>query len=85
MNIGRKDKNGKRYYTFADIPKIHKLTEFFKHGYYIAFAIWICEFVFVSLYNGSEVIKGIVMVILLCVCSFFVIGKLIVDRKFGKW
>ena len=52
MNIGRKDKNGKRYYTFKDIPKIHKLTEFFKYGFYIAFAIWLCEFIFVSLYNA---------------------------------
>lgn len=49
MSIGKKDKNGNRYYTFEDISKINKLTEFFKYGYYIAFAIWICEFVFVSL------------------------------------
>ena len=84
MSIGKKDKNGKRYYTFEDIPKIHKLTNLFKYGFQIAFAIWICEFVFVSLYNGSEVIKVIVMVILLGICSFFVIGKLIVERKFGK-
>ena len=84
MNIGRKDKNGKRYYTFKDIPKIHKLTEFFKYGFYIAFAIWLCEFIFVSLYNGSEVIKIIVTVILLGIHSLFVIGKVVIERKFGK-
>lgn len=84
MSIGKKDKNGNRYYTFEDIPKIYKLTEFFKYGFYIALAIWICEFVFVSLYNGSEVIKVIVMVILLGICSFFVVGKVVVERKFGK-
>ena len=84
MSIGKKDKNGKRYYTFEDIPKIHKLTNFFKYGFQIALAIWLCEYIFVTFYNGSEVIKVIVMVILLGICSFFVIGKLIVERKFGK-
>lgn len=84
MSIGKKDKNGKRYYTFEDIPKIHKLTEFFRDGFYIAFAIWLCEFIFVSLYNGSEVIKIIVMVILLGIHEFFVIGKVVVERRFGK-
>ncbi|MCI9127817.1 MAG: hypothetical protein HFG28_11660 [Eubacterium sp.] len=84
MSIDKKDKNENRYYTFKDIPKIHKLTEFFKYGFYIAFAIWLCEFIFVSLYNGSEVIKIIVTVILLGIHSLFVIGKVVVERKFGK-
>ena len=84
MNIGRKDKNGKRYYTFADIPKIHILTEFFKYGFQIAFSIWLCEFIFVTFYNGSEVIKIIVALILLGTFEFFVIGKVVVKRKFGK-
>ena len=80
MSICKKDKNGKQYYTFEDIRKIHKLTEFFKYGFYIALAIWICEFVFVSFYNGSDVIKVIVMVISLGLCNFFVIGKVVVER-----
>ena len=84
MSIGKKDKNGKRYYTFKDIPKIHKLTEFFKYGFYIAVVIGMCEFAFVSFYNGSNVIKVIVMVILLAIYEFFVIGKVVVERKFGK-
>ena len=84
MSIDKKDKNENRYYTFKDIPKIHKLTEFFKYGFYIAFAIWLCEFIFVSLFYGSELIKIIVTVFLLGIHSLFVIGKVVVERKFGK-
>lgn len=84
MSIGRKDKNGKRYYTFEDIPKIHKLTNLFKYGFQIALVIWLCEFIFVTFYNGSEVIKIIVMVILFGIFEFFVIGKVVVERKFEK-
>lgn len=84
MSIGKKDKNGKGHYAFEDIARIHKLTKLFKYGYYIAFAIWLCEFIFVTFYKGSETIKIIVMVILLCICSLFVMGKLVVERKFKK-
>lgn len=84
MSIGKKDKDGNRYYVFEDIPKIHKLKGFFKHGYYIAFAVWMCEFIFITFYEESEIIKVIVMAILLFICSFFVIGKVVVERKFGK-
>lgn len=84
MSIGKKDKNGKRYYTFEDIPKIHILTEFFKYGFHIAAVIGVCEFAFVTFYSGSEVIKTIIAVVSLGLHYFFIIGKVIVERKFGK-
>ena len=84
MNIGKRDKSVKRYYTFEDIPKIHILTEFFKYGFYVAVVIGVCEFAFVTFYSGSEVIKTIVAVVPLGLHYFFIVGKAIVDSKFGK-
>ena len=84
MNIGRKDKNGKRYYTFADIPKIHILTEFFKYGFYVALAIWMCGICFSTFYEGLAVVRIVVIIVTLCVYIFFVIGKAVVDSKYCK-
>ncbi|NBJ93824.1 hypothetical protein [Parablautia muri] len=84
MSIGKKDKNDKRYYTFENIPKIYKLAEFFKHGFCIALAVWICEFIFIEFYNGSEVIKIFVTIVLLGIHESFVIGKVVVERKFEQ-
>lgn len=84
MNIDRKDKNGKRYYTFEDIPKIHKLTNFFKYGFQIALAIWMCGICFSTFYEGSAVVRIVVIIVTLCVYIFFVIGKAVVDSKYCK-
>ena len=65
MGIGKKDKNGKRYYTFKDIPKIHKLTEFFKYGFYVALIIWMCGICFSTFYEGSAAIRLEVIVVTL--------------------
>ena len=84
MSIGKRDKSGKKYYTFKDIPKIHILTEIFKYGFYVALAIWMCGICFSTFYEGSAVVRIVVIVVTLCIYIFFVIGKAVVDSKFGK-
>ncbi|MBD5548127.1 MAG: hypothetical protein HDQ97_12120 [Lachnospiraceae bacterium] len=84
MSIGKNDKNGNRYYTFKGIPKIHILTEFFKYGFYIALVIWICGICFSTFYDGSVAIRITVIVVTLSIYIFFVLGKAVVDNKFGK-
>ena len=84
MSIGKKDKSGKRYYTFKDILKIHKLTEFFKYGFYVALIIWMCGICFSTFYEGSAVIRITVIIVSLCIYIFFVIGKVVVESKYCK-
>lgn len=84
MIIGKKDKYGNTYYSFKDSVKIHRLSTFFRYGFYISLIIWMCGMCFAMFYNGSSVIKVAVIVISLCIYIFFVIGKSIIDSKFGK-
>lgn len=84
MFIGKKDKEGSTYYTFSDIPKIHMLTEFFKYGFYVALIIWFCGVCFSTFYDGLAAIRIAVIVVTLCIYIFFVIGKAVLDSKFGK-
>ena len=84
MFTGKKDKKGNIYYTFKDIPKIHILTEFFKYGFYIALVIWMCGICFSTFYDGSVAIRIAVIVVTLSIYIFFVLGKAVVERKFGK-
>ena len=84
LSIGKRDEKGNIYYTFEDIPKIYKLTEFFRYGFYIALIIWMCGICFSTFYNGSTAIRVVVIVISLCIYIFFVIGKALVENKFGK-
>lgn len=84
MIIGKKDKYRNTYYSFKDIPKIHKLTTFFEYGFYVSFIIWILGICFAMF---SEVVVGIkiaVIIATLCIYIFFVIGKAVVESKFGK-
>lgn len=86
MFIGKKDEYGIKYYTFDDIPKIHKLTEFFDHAVKISSFIWKCGLCFLMLYNGSVVIRIAVAVVSLLIHIFFAIGKAAVDSEFtDKW
>jgi hypothetical protein len=82
--IGKKDEKGNIYYTFKDIPKIHKLSTFFRYGFYIALIIWMCGICFSMFYNGSSVIKVTVITISLCIYIFFAIEKSIMESKFGR-
>lgn len=84
MFIGKKDKEGNIYYTFSDIPKIHILTEFFKYGFYVTLVIWLCGICFSTFYDGSAAIRIAVIVVTLCIYIFFVVGKAVVDSKYGK-
>ena len=84
MFIGKKDKSGNIYYTLKDIPKIHKLTEFFKYGFYIALIICLCGISFSTFYNGSAAIRIEIIVVSLYIYIFFVVGKAVVDSKYGK-
>ena len=60
MNIGRKDKNGKRY------------------------SIWMCGICFYTFYEGSAVVRIVVIVVTFCVYISFVIGKAVVYSKYCK-
>lgn len=82
--IGKKDEEGNIYYTLSDIPKIHILTEFFRYGFYGALAIWFCGICFSIFYDGLAAIRISVIVVTLCIYIFFVIGKAVVDSKYGK-
>ncbi len=84
MFIGKKTKMENIYYTFNDIPKIHILTEFFKYGFYVSLIIWMCGVSFSIFYDGTEAIRIAVIVVTLCIYIFFVIGKAVVDSKYGK-
>lgn len=84
MLIGKKDEKGNIYYTFKDIPKIHILTEFFKYGFYVALAIWMCGICFSTFYEGSAVIRVAVIIVSLCIYILFVVGKAVVDSKYCK-
>lgn len=84
MFIGKRDKEGSIYYTLRDIPKIHILTEFFKYGFYVALIIWFCGICFSTFYAASATIRIAVIVVTLCIYIFFVIGKAVLDSKFGK-
>lgn len=82
MFIGKKDEYGIKYYTFEDIPKIHKLTEFFKYGFYVALVMWFCGICILTFYDGSVAIRIVVIVVTLCIYIFFVIGKAVLDSEF---
>lgn len=84
MFIGKRTKEGNIYYTLSDIPKIHILTELFKYGFYVALIIWICGICFSTFYDGSVTIRTAVIVVTLCIYIFFVVGKVVVDNKYGK-
>lgn len=84
MFIGKKDEYGIKYYTFEDIPKIHKLTEFFDHAVKIASFVWMCGLCFSVLYDGSAAIRIVVALVTLCSYIFFVIGKAVLDTEFRE-
>lgn len=84
MNIDETDGKVNIFDVFKDILKICKLDTFFKYGFYVALIIWICGICFSTFYDGSAAIRIVVIVVTLCNYIFFVIGKAVLDSKFGK-
>lgn len=84
MIIGKKDKYGNIYYSFKDIPKIHRLGIFFRYGFYVSLIIWLCGICFVMFSEMAAGIKIAVIIITLGIYVFFVVGKVILESKFGR-
>lgn len=84
MFIGKKDKYGIIYYSFKDVVKIHRLSIFFRYGFYVSLIIWMCGICFAMFSEVSEGIKVAVVVITLCIYIFFAIGKGVMEQKFEK-
>lgn len=84
MFIGKKDKYGITYYTFKDLFKIHRLSIFFRYGFYISIVLWMCGMCFAMFSKVSGDMKATVIVVTLFVYIFFVVGKCTIESKFGK-
>ena len=63
---------------------LYILTEFFKYGFYVALAIWMYGICFSTFYEGSAVVRIVVIVVTFCVYISFVIGKAVVYSKYCK-
>lgn len=84
MFIGKKNKYGIINYSFRDVVKIHRLSLFFRYGFYISLVIWMCGMCFAMFSEVATGIKVAVIVITLCIYIFFVFGKSVMESKYGK-
>lgn len=81
MFIGKKDKYGITYYSFTDVVKIHRLSLFFRYGFYVSLVIWMCGMCFAMFSKVTAGIKIAVIVITFCIYVFFLVGKSVIESK----
>jgi|GEM_PF-5406233 len=84
MYIGKRDAYGKTYYTFKDLFKIHRLSIFFRYGFYVSLAIWMCGMCFAMFSEVAAGIKIAVIVSTFGIYDFFVVGKSVMESKYRK-
>lgn len=67
-------------YTTKEIKRM----KFFRYGFYISLAVWMCGICFTMFSEVSVIMKLIIIAVTLGIYLFFVVGKAIMEADFVR-